>query len=97
MNRMYMLLTLNNHGNQNRSYSHASIHIDFKAGVFFNRNEIKEYDIENEQIFYDIFKGKKDLLTCSTILSDNDKIKVKFFSGMDARGNITIKMEDLLF
>ncbi len=99
MNRMYMLLTLNNHSNQNRSYSHASINIDFKGAIFFHRNEIKESDIENqnEQIFDDIFKGKKSLLTSSTILSDNDKIKVKFFSGMDDRGSITIKMEDLLF
>ncbi|MGK7918441.1 MAG: hypothetical protein AB4080_00310, partial [Trichodesmium sp.] len=79
-----------------------SIYIDFKGAIFYDRNEIKEADIrnDNEQIFYDIFEGKiegkRNLLTCSTILSDNDKIKVKSFKNIDDRGSITVKMEDLL-
>lgn len=99
MNRMYMLLTLNNHGNPDKNYNLASIYILFKGAIFYDRNEIKKADIENdnEQNLYDIFKGQRDLLTCSTILSDNDKIKVKFFNGMDKEGSITVKMEDLLF
>ncbi|MGD1809318.1 hypothetical protein ACP6PL_28325 [Dapis sp. BLCC M126] len=103
MNRMYMLLTLNNYGNPDKNYNRSSIHIDFKGAIFYDRNEIKEADIrnDNEQTFYDIFEGKiegkRNLLTCSTILSDNDKTKVKFFNGMDNQGSITVKIEDLLF
>lgn len=103
MNRMYMLLTLNNYGNPDKNYNLSSIYINFKGAIFYGRNEIKEADIrnDNEQTFYDILEGKieekRNLLTCSTILSDNDKIKVKSFSGMDNQGSINVKMEDLLF
>ncbi|GGA47873.1 hypothetical protein [Okeania sp. KiyG1] len=99
MNRMYMLLTLNNYGNPDKYYNRSSIKINFKGAIFYDRNEIKEGDIENdnEQNFYDIFEGKRNLLTCSTILSDNDKIKVKSFNNIDDQGSITVKIEDLLF
>ena len=99
MNRMYMLLTLNNYGNPDKNYHQSSIYIRFKGAIFYDRNEIKEVDIknDNEKIFYDIFEGKGNILECETLLRYRDKIQAKFFSGMDNQGSITVKMEDLLF
>ncbi|NES02274.1 MAG: hypothetical protein F6K22_05130 [Okeania sp. SIO2F4] len=60
MNRMYMLLTLNNHGNENRSYSHASIHIDFKAGVFLIEMKLKNMILKMNK-FFTIFSKEKEI------------------------------------
>ena len=71
----------------------------FKGAIFYDRNEIKEVDIgnDNEKTFYDIFEGKRNILECETLLRERDKIQAKFFSGMDNQGSITVKMKDLLF
>ena len=39
--RMYMFLSLNNHGNTEKSYDRATIHIGFKWVVFYNEDELK--------------------------------------------------------
>lgn len=100
MNRMYMLLTLNNYGNPDKDYSHASIYLHFRGAIFFHRNEIKEADIEtnDEKTLYVSLTGKKSILSCSTIMNNLDKIQVKSFSCINKdEGNIIVNMEDLLF
>ena len=39
-----MLLTLNNHENQKKGYQNSTILIDFKAAIFYNRDEMKNKD-----------------------------------------------------
>lgn len=70
--RMYMFLSLNNHGNTEKSYDRATIRIGFKWVVFYNKDEFKNKfqkadnnnkkdrdDIRNsndEELIYEILK-----------------------------------------
>ncbi|MDY7048705.1 MAG: hypothetical protein RPG89_08820, partial [Microcystis panniformis WG22] len=38
MNRIYMLLTLNNHANPQKNYQNAQIFVQFRGIIFYNRN-----------------------------------------------------------
>lgn len=98
MNRMYMLLTLNNHENLEKGYQNSTISSDFKAAIFYNRDEMKNKD-DGTESYKILNKLKTDkLITCSTILRDRDKIKINFFlkQPSDAEENRIISLKDLL-
>ncbi len=73
MNRLYMLLTINNHSNIKKAY----------GVIFYNQDKTK---ISDNCELYQLFKQAKQnqalcnyhLLECQTILSHRDKIQVKF-------------------
>ena len=101
MNRMYMLLTLNNHENLEKGYQNNTLYIQFKAAIFYNRNEIKNQEDANDATdLYEILNKPNinKLIGCSTILSDPDKISVEFFPKQpsDAEDNRIISLKDLL-
>ncbi len=48
MNRIYMLLTLNNYANPQKNYQDTEIFVHFRGIIFYNRNEIKDSDIAKE-------------------------------------------------
>ncbi|OAD22710.1 hypothetical protein THIOM_001476 [Candidatus Thiomargarita nelsonii] len=83
MNRLYMLLTINNHSNVKKAYGGTTIYIDFKGIIFYNQDKTK---ISDSCELYQLFKQAKEsqalsnyrLLECQTILSHRDKIQVKF-------------------
>ncbi|MGC1247620.1 MAG: hypothetical protein WA865_15500, partial [Spirulinaceae cyanobacterium] len=96
INRIYLLLTLNNHGNLNKGYESANIHLDFRGIIAYNRNKIQGDD--GSELCQILNKAKKHpLLSCSTILSPKDKIEVGFFANPDADSNsFSIALGDLL-
>ena len=49
MNRIYMLLTLNNHANPQKNYQNAQIFVQFRGIILYNRNEISDIAKENER------------------------------------------------
>ena len=108
MNRIYMLLTLNNHANPQKNYQNAQIFVQFRGIIFYNRNDIKDSDIakENERGYnssestlYKILSQstESDLLTLETLLEERDKIVVRFIQNPNqTQDSMTIKLEDLL-
>jgi len=101
MSRIYMLLVLNNHLNSIQGYNESEIYIDFKGILFYQNFSDKSQFTEknNEKLYsqmYDILKtpGKSHLLTCQTILRDQDKITIKCFCQQDEV--IKISLESLL-
>lgn len=80
MNRMYMLMSLNNHQNR-KGYSGVNIDIKFKGIIIFNRHKLSSSDDSDlYKIFISPEKTKKSrLLTVHTILGDLNKIEIKFF------------------
>ncbi len=98
MNRMYMLLTLNNHSNSKKGYQNSTISIAFKAAIFYNRDEMKNKDDGTES--YKILNNLKTnkLVTCSTILRQQDKSKIYFFPKQprDLEENRIISLKHLL-
>ncbi|WP_228008339.1 hypothetical protein [Microcystis aeruginosa] len=104
MNRIYMLLTLNNHANPQKNYHNAQILVHFRGIIFYNRNEISDIAKENEPDYnlsestlYKILSQstESNLLTLETLLEERDKIVVKFIKNPN-QNHITIKLEDLL-
>jgi hypothetical protein len=106
MNRIYMLLTLNNHANPQKNYQNAQIFVQFRGIILYNRNEISDIAKENEQDYnlsestlYKILSQptKSDLLTLETLLEERDKIVVRFIQNPNQNQNyITIGLKDLL-
>jgi len=108
MNRIYMLLTLNNYANPQKNYQDTEIFVQFRGIIFYNRNEIKDSDIakENdrdynlsESTLYKILSQstESDLLTLETLLEERDKIVVRFIKNPNQNQNyITIGLKDLL-
>ncbi|GEA28380.1 hypothetical protein MiAbW_02955 [Microcystis aeruginosa NIES-4325] len=108
MNRIYMLLTLNNHANPQKNYQDTEICVHFRGIIFYNRNEIKDSDIakENEPDYnrgestlYKILSQSttSNLLTLETLLEERDKIVVKFIKNTNQNQNyITVGLKDLL-
>jgi len=98
MNRMYMLLTLNNHSNSKKGYQNSTISIAFKAAIFYNRDEMKDKDDGTDS--YKILNNLKTnkLITCSTILRQQDKTKIDFFPKQpsDPEENRIISLKHLL-
>lgn len=101
MSRIYMLLVLNNHLNSIQGYHESEIYIDFKGILFYQNfsDKSKLTEKNNEKLYsqmYDILKtpGKSHLLTCQTILRDQDKINIKCFCQQDEV--IRISLESLL-
>ena len=94
MNRMYMLMSLNNHANPNKGYDLTTINTNFKAAIFYKKNNIQVGKIiePDEREVYDIFSKTtpSGSLFCSTLLNDEDKIEIKFF----AKQNVAL--EELL-
>jgi len=79
MNRIYLLLTINNHSNIEKGYSTATIYVVFKGIICYNKLHLKETQIVNCCKLYQLFKNDFHQLTGKTILHDKDKIQVKFF------------------
>ncbi|MDJ0524913.1 MAG: hypothetical protein PX634_06210 [Microcystis sp. M53600_WE12] len=108
MNRIYMLLTLNNYANPQKNYQDTEIFVHFRGIIFYNRNEIKDSDIakenqrdynSSESTLYKILSQstESDLLTLETLLEERDKIVVRFIKNPNQTQNyITIGLEDLL-
>ena len=108
MNRIYMLLTLNNHANPQKNYQDTEIFVHFRGIIFYNRNEIKDSDIAkqndrdynlSESTLYKILSQstESDLLTLETLLEERDKIVVRFIKNPNQNQNyITIGLKDLL-
>jgi hypothetical protein len=106
MNRIYMLLTLNNHANPQKNYQNAQIFVQFRGIILYNRNEISDIAKENERDYnlsestlYKILSQptKSDLLTLETLLEERDKIVVRFIQKPNQNQNyITIGLKDLL-
>ncbi len=89
MNRLYLLLTLNEHKNDD-FYKNKTIDLQFKGFIFYNNDEIKEK--QNTQL-YAIFKGisNNNIIDCKTIFGDNDKMRVAFYKNIDA-----VSLDELL-
>ncbi|MDT3676634.1 hypothetical protein [Microcystis wesenbergii] len=106
MNRIYMLLTLNNHANPQKNYQDTEIFVHFRGIIFYNRNEISEIAKENEPDYnsrestlYKILSQSttSNLLTLETLLEERDKIVVRFIQNPNQNQNyITIGLKDLL-
>ncbi|CCI28866.1 conserved hypothetical protein [Microcystis aeruginosa PCC 9809] len=108
MNRIYMLLTLNNYANPQKNYQDTEIFVHFRGIIFYNRNEIKDSDIakenqrdynSSESTLYKILSQstESDLLTLETLLEERDKIVVKFIKNPNQNQNyVTIGLKDLL-
>lgn len=108
MNRIYMLLTLNNHANPQKGYQNTQIFVQFKGIIFYNRNSIKDSDIakendrdydSSESTLYKIFSQTttSNLLTLETLLEERDKIVVRFIQNPgQTQNSMTIKLKDLL-
>lgn len=109
MNRMYMLLSINNHSTR-KPYQDKSIYVTFQGIIFYNRNEIKDCDIplENdirnrydchESNLYDILtnRARSRTLVIKTIVEPNDKIEVQFIQNpKPERDQMTIPLKNLL-
>ena len=106
MNRIYMLLTLNNHANPQKNYQNAKIFVQFRGIIFYNRNEISDIAKENERDYnssestlYKILSQstESNLLTLETLLEERDKIVVRFIQNSNQNQNyITIGLKNLL-
>jgi len=101
MSRIYMLLVLNNHLNSVQGYNELAIYIDFKGILFYQNfsDKSKFTEKNNEKLYsqmYDILQtpGESHLLTCKTILRDQDKINIKCFCQQDEE--IRISLQSLL-
>ncbi|OBQ37971.1 MAG: hypothetical protein AN487_08740 [Anabaena sp. CRKS33] len=101
MSRIYMLLVLNNHLNSIQGYNESEIYIDFKGILFYQNfsDKSKFTEKNNEKLYWQIHDilrtpGKSHLLTCQTILRDQDKINIKCFCEQDEE--IRISLESLL-
>lgn len=108
MNRMYMLLSINNHRSPRKPYQDKSIYVKFQGLIFYNRNEIKDGDVPsadnnrydlNESNLYDILTNptRSETLTVNTLLEERDKIKIKFIPNPKPdQDHMTIPLKDLL-
>jgi succinate dehydrogenase flavin-adding protein (antitoxin of CptAB toxin-antitoxin module) len=108
MNRIYMLLTLNNYANPQKNYQDTEIFVHFRGIIFYNRNEIKDSDIakenqrdynSSESTLYKILSQstESDLLTLETLLEERDKIVVRFIKNPNQNQNyVTIGLKELL-
>ena len=106
MNRIYMLLTLNNHANPQKNYQDTEIFVHFRGIIFYNRNEIKDSDIakenqrdynSSESTLYKILSQstESNLLTLETLLEERDKIVVRFIKNPN-QNYVTIGLKDSL-
>ena len=76
MNRLYMLLSINEHRNDT-DYRYQTIIVKFKAIICYKEDKTKKDD--NCDLFKILKNENTNLLTCETILDANDKIEVTFF------------------
>jgi hypothetical protein len=99
MNRIYMLLTINNHSNIEKGYSTTTIYVVFKGIICYNKLNIKETQVADRCKLYLLFKNGSHHLTCKTILHDKDKIQVKFFQNphlMNNSQSFEIALKDMM-
>ena len=78
INRLYMLLSLNEHKND-KNYRELTIQVNFKGIIVYQNNLMTKQD--GTQL-YNLLIGNRqgELLTCKTIFTDKDKIKIYFFN-----------------
>ncbi|MEA5552508.1 hypothetical protein VB713_16320 [Anabaena cylindrica UHCC 0172] len=101
MSRVCMLLVLNNHLNLKQGYNEEEIYLDFKGILFYKTfSEKRKLEGDRNSQLYLILKNynKSGILTCQTILTDQDKIKVQCFCHQDndLETEIRRKLKDLL-
>jgi len=101
MSRIYMLLVLNNHLNSIQGYNESEIYIDFQGILFYQRfsDKGKFTEKNHEKLYSQMYSilqtpSKSGLLTCQTILRDQDKIYIKCFCQQDEE--IRINLQALL-
>ena len=76
MSRLYMLLSLNEHQN-NSNYNSLTIKVNFIGLVSYKQDAMTKDD--GTQLYQILHKmAKNNFLTCKTIMTDQDKIKVCF-------------------
>lgn len=94
MSRLYLLLVLNNHLNPVKGYNEDEIYIQFKGVLFYQNSKFNDDD--NSQLLR-ILKdpNKSGILTCKTLLKDQDKIKIKCFKEQN-KNEIKISLGTLL-
>ncbi|HAN75999.1 MAG TPA: hypothetical protein DCQ51_19030 [Planktothrix sp. UBA8407] len=95
MNRMYMLMSLNNHQNR-KGYSGVNIHIEFKGIIIFNENELIASDFNNSDVDPKLLAPSKELYETSKDLykfltSDNRSGLLSVRTILDDKDKITIK------
>lgn len=100
MNRMYMLMNFFDYALYGQ---HKNIYLTFKGLVVYNHDQTKE---EEDLMIYRILKNyqqndmqhKRDItLRCDTLLSENDKIQVKFMQNIgDDPHQIILPLPELI-
>ncbi|MBP0016452.1 MAG: hypothetical protein J7647_02710 [Cyanobacteria bacterium SBLK] len=100
MNRMYMLLTLNDHRNSNQGFQKDDIDIEFKGLIFYNTDSIDESKIEEnsyDRQMYKILKQEDNLLRFQTLLYPEDKIAIEFIKNQDSKPkSMSIEFQEIL-
>jgi hypothetical protein len=98
MNRLYMLLSLNNHLNPIQGYNQASIYIEFKGVIVYNKTDIHDPNNDNPLCLIINHSTADNVLTVETILNDHDKITIKCFpkQSQDSEEKRDILLKDLL-
>ncbi|MGM3304401.1 hypothetical protein ACSQ6I_00165 [Anabaena sp. WFMT] len=102
MSRVCMLLVLNNHLNLKQGYNEEEIYVDFKGILFYKTfSEKRKFEAHRDSQLYLILNNynKSGILTCQTILTDQDKIKVQCFCHQDndLETEIRRNLKDLLY
>lgn len=98
INRLYMLLSLNNHFSKIQGYDKSSIYIEFNGVIIYNSSNINASDRQNQLLSIYERQNQKGLVTVSTILRDKDKIRIKFLPKrpQDSAEERTLPLRDLL-
>ncbi|MEM9542190.1 MAG: hypothetical protein AAGA60_22195 [Cyanobacteria bacterium P01_E01_bin.42] len=100
INRMCMLLTLNNHKNPTRGFANDDISIEFKGVIFYNTSSIDESKIEknsDDEKMYRILQRENNLLTLKTILDRKDKMEIRFFRNKNTKlESMSIEFQEIL-
>jgi hypothetical protein len=74
MNRLYMLTSIRDY---DKAFQNHTISLVFKGIVCFNKDETAKND--GTGLYPILKKTTSNLLTCNTLLSDKDKIKIDFY------------------
>jgi hypothetical protein len=111
MNRIYLLLTLNDHENSDKGYANQKIKVIFKEIIFYNEDHVNE----SQRQYLGLSQAEKDLikilkkstmeplLEISTFLKERDKIEIKFLknnyqdpNSYDTEDTIELILEELI-
>ncbi len=97
MNRLYLLLSLNNHQNPQKRYDKTTIQVRFVGAIFYNKNETTKNNDDSTQLYKMLHQISNNLLTLETIIKERDKIEVKFFQNQDSKkDNMSVSLKELM-